>query len=260
MKTFIGVFRCEYRMSIRRLSLWLAFGILFLPYMTSVLMPPDLAGAIPEESEVLSFAGTTGFMLNLFFPVVGGILAADRLVRDQKLGVDELLRSTPLNRWSYLLGKYFGTLFSVTTPVLLCSLILGAWTTMHGAPPTLIPAMLLSFLVINLPAYVFITAFSLVCPLVIPVRVYQVLFTGYWFWGNFLSPQVILTLNGTYITPNGFFSLYGLFGGFFGGGGPNWTGAPTSLDALINLSVLAAAAAAMLFVSSRYLALRASRA
>ena len=81
MKECFGVFRYEYRMSIRRWGLWLAFGVLILPYLTSILIPPDLAGD-PADHEVLQFAGTFAFMLNLFMPVVG-ILVADRLVRTE---------------------------------------------------------------------------------------------------------------------------------------------------------------------------------
>ena len=95
MKDFLGVFRYEYRMSIRRWSLWLAFGLLMVLYLTSMLLPARYGwGQLPAEHEILSFVATIAFMLNLFMPVVGGILVADRLVRDQKLGVDELLRST----------------------------------------------------------------------------------------------------------------------------------------------------------------------
>src|SRR5512147_227035 len=112
-------------MSIRRWSLWIPFGILMVLYLTSLLMPPNMVGKIPARSDLLPFAGTAAYMLNLFMPVLGGILAADRLARDQKLGVDELLRSTALSRKSYLLGKYLGALLSVATPVLLTSLLLG---------------------------------------------------------------------------------------------------------------------------------------
>ena len=258
MNTFLGVFRCEYRMSIRRWSLWLSFGLLMALHLTTLLMPGDLAGAVPNEHNVLNFAGSMAFIFNMFMPVVGGILAADRLVRDQKLGVDELLRSTALQRSTYLLGKYFGTLCSICTPVLLTSLLVGILAVINGAPLITLLAMLYSFLAINLPAFLFVVPFSLACPLIMPVRVYQVLFTGYWFWGNYLSPKVIPTLNGTYLTPNGEFASVALFGGFFGGGGPNWTGAYTVTDTLINLAVLGACILLTLWVTDRYLAYRAS--
>jgi ABC-type Na+ efflux pump permease subunit len=257
---FLGVFRYEYRMSIRRWSLWVTFGILIALYVTSALVPPEMTGQIPAENEVFTYAGTNAFMLNLFMPVIGGILVADRLVRDQKIGVDELLRSTALRRGSYLAGNYVGALASITTPVLLCSLLMGISAVIYGAPVTILPAMLLSFLGVNLPAYVLITAFSLACPLVMPVRVYQVLFTGYWFWGNYLSPTVMPTLNGTYLVANGEFVLAAFFGGFFGGGGPNTVPQPNPVDAFINLAALGACAALALIAANRYLAWRASRA
>jgi len=260
LRALIGVFRCEYGMSIRRLSLWVGFGILIVPYLTSMLLPPDLAGQLPAEGDVFPYAATFAFMLNLFMPVIGGILVADRLVRDKKLGVDELLSSTPLNRWTYLGGKYLGALLSISTPVLLCSLLMSIIVVAAGAPVSTIPAILLAFLGINFPAYVFITAFSLGCPLFMPVRVYQVLFTGYWFWGNYLSPKVMPTLNGTYLTANGKFVLFAFFGSFFGMGGP-YSGEPlpTRLDAYINLALLGGLAALALLASERLLARRASR-
>lgn len=259
MRTFIGVFRYEYRMSIHRLSLWLAVGILALPNLISMFGQFGLDESLPKPNEFLSFAGSNAYMLNLLLPVVGGILAADRLSRDAKIGVDELLLSTPLNRRVYLAGKYCGTLFSIVTPVFVVTLLINAIWGSLGIPLSILPASVLAFLGINLPAYAFITAFSLACPLILPVRVYQVLFTGYWFWGNFLNPEVLPTLNGTYLTPSGFFALSGLFGGFIGGGGPSKLGAPAQVDAWINLAVLGLCIACALFAAERYLAWHTSR-
>ena len=124
----------------------------------------------------------------------------------------------------------------------------------------MLPASVLAFLGINLPACAFITAFSLVCPLVIPVRVYQVLFTGYWFWGNLLSPKVIPTLNGTYLTPNGMFMCTVSLAASLRGGGPEHTAISPQIEAVINLAVLGVMIALALFAADRYLALRARRA
>ncbi len=247
-------------MSIRRRSLWLAFGILIVLHLTQILTPPDLVNQMPTGQTVLSYAGTVAFMLNLFMPVVGGILAADRLVRDRSIGVNQLLNSAPLNRWAYLGGKYVAALLSICTPVLLTGLLLGILAVARGAPISLLPAALLAFLGINLPAYVFIIAFSLGCPLVMPLRVYQVLFTGYWFWGNFISPEFMPTLNGTYLTANGHYMLLTFFGGFYGGGGPNYARNVTSVDAVINLAVLAAFALLALLAADRSLAWQTKRA
>lgn len=260
MKTFLGVFHYEYRMSTRRLSLWLASGIIIVLHLTAVLLPPDTFNVLPVGREVLSYAGTFAYLMNLFLPVVGGILVADRLVRDEKIGVDELLRSTALKRGAYLAAKFFGALASITTPVLLCSLLMGVKAAALGAPLSIIPAMLLAFLGINLPAYVLVTAFSLACPLVMPVRVYQVLFTGYWFWGNFLSPTVLPTFNGTILSANGEFALAAFYGNFYLGFGPVSAPQPDYIAALLNLAVLAACSTLAMFTASRILAWRAARA
>ena len=260
LKAFIGVFCYEFRMSIRRWSLWLATGILMILHLTSVLLPPETFDLLPTGQGVLSYAGTFAYLLNLFMPVVGGILIADRLVRDQRIGVDELLRSTALKHAPYLAGKFFGALASITLPVLLCSLLMGVKTAALGAPVTIIPAMLLAFLGINLPAYILITAFSLACPLVIPVRVYQVLFTGYWFWGNYISPTVLPTLNGTILSANGGFVLTAFFGGFYRGFGPESAPLSNIGTALFNLLALSGCAFLALIAAERSLAWRAARA
>lgn len=259
MNEFIGVFSYEFRMSIRRWSLWLAMGILMVLHLTEVLLPPEIFKIMPTEQQVLSYAGTFAYLLNLFMPVVGGILVADRLVRDQRIGVDELLRSTALKRFPYLAGKYLGALCSITLPVLLCSLLMGVKTAAQGAPLTIIPAMLVGFLGINLPAYMLITAFSLACPLVMPVRVYQVLYTGYWFWGNYLSPSVMPTFNGTILAANGGFVLSTFLGGFYGIGGPDTAPIPNLGLTFLNLAALTACALLALIAAERILSLRATR-
>jgi ABC-2 type transport system permease protein len=86
----------------------------------------------------------------------------------------------------------------------------------QGMPVAFLGYTWLAFLSISVPAYAFITAFSLACPVLMPVRVYQVLFTGYWFWGNFLNPEAIPTLNGTLLTAGGSYAMEGFFGGSFG--------------------------------------------
>jgi ABC-2 type transport system permease protein len=68
----------------------------------------------------------------------------------------------------------------------------------------LVPLGLFCYVVIVLPGMFFVAAFSIACPAVIWVPLYQFLFFGYWFWGNLLSPSSGLpTLNGTILTPIG---------------------------------------------------------
>ena len=79
-------------------------------------------------------------------------------------------------------------------------------------PAQFIGYNMLAVVLLTAPGFLFITAFSLACPLIMPVRVYQILFTGYWYWGNYLSPQVMFTISDTLLNACGKFALMAFFG------------------------------------------------
>jgi ABC-2 type transport system permease protein len=217
MHRFWGIVHYEYLMTIRRWGFWLACGLVSLLNVWSLATVGSTEiQNINNGTWLWNIAGLSSFYLNLFLPVVAGISIADRLVRDERQGPGELLRSTPLTRTTYILGKYFGALLSILTPIVVIILAVDGILIAKGVTITLIPVSLLAFLIINIPAFAFLTAFSLACPLIMPVRVYQVLFTGYWFWGNFLNNKVFPTLNGTLLTASGNFAFQDIFGGFYG--------------------------------------------
>ncbi len=254
MATFFGIVRHEYAMAVRRWGVWLAFGLAGIPYALR-LEPPAGGAAWP----IWQSAGLLALQLSFLVPIVGGIAMADRLARDRVLGVHELLASVPLGRRGYVLGKYAGVVLATLTPVLASALLLGAISCAQGAPVTLIPAVLVAFLAINVPAYLFVGAFSLACPAVLPVRVYQVLFVGYWVWGNFLTPAFIPTVSDTWLNAAGKFTAEG----FFLASVSRQLEAPPAgalTGAIGNIVVLVACAAAALFALERYLAWQESRA
>jgi hypothetical protein len=188
---------------------------------------------------------------NLFMPVVGGIVAAaDRIVRDVRMGVAELQRSTPILRWQYILGKYVGVLLSLLTAQFTFLMFLGVIMMFCGMPPVLLVYTLAAFLAIIVPTYAFVTIFSLACPLFMTIRVYQVLFTGYWIWGNYLDPKVIPTISNTLLVSCGLYAYEGFFGGTLG----SRTASHTPLDAALNIIVLAACIIAAMIALERYLA------
>jgi ABC-2 type transport system permease protein len=249
MNRFSGIVHYEYTMSIRRWGLWLAFAVAALPFGFVLTNAARSLGQLTGRMTPWQLAGQSAVWLNYFVPVAGGIVLADRLARDMQLGVRELLWSTLTGRAGYVLGKYLGALLSVLTPVLLISLLGSGFLIVRGVPAALLPASLVAFLAINLPAYAFVAAFSLACPAVLPVRAYQVLFTGYWFWGNFLNSQRFPTLAGTILTPSGLFAL----GAFFRHAGVNPTLPASAVLAWLNLLVLAACSAAALLGLGSYL-------
>jgi hypothetical protein len=94
-----------------------------------------------------------------------------------------------------------------------------------------------------------VAAFSVSCPAVLWVPLYQFLFVGYWFWGTLLSPEGgIPTLSGTWLNPRGEVAANGFFGArtLYANGSYAWEGA-ASIALLLGLGILA------LFVARRYL-------
>ena len=252
MRTFAGILRHEIGMSLRRKALWIAYGLLFLFHTVLLFAPPPLGerikGEVIAKEEIWQVAGHFLLACNVFFPVVAGILSADRVRRDFGLGLRELQDSTPLNRHVYVLTKYFGALGATLLPLFLWVLGITAVMVLTGhAHGDLLLAVPVAFLAITVPAFAFVVAFSLVCPMVMPLSIYQILFTGYWFWANFIPPKLFPTLNGTLLTPGGLFAQQGFFGGPIAktlAGGVQHTAA----DAVANLAVLGLLSAAALFL------------
>ncbi len=254
MSQFFGVTLHEFGMSIRRPGFWIAYILLFLFYMITAITPAtDGSNEVILPNKIWQEAGHTVFMFNIFMPLLAGILTADRMRRDFHNGVRELQRSTPLSIPGYVLAKYLGNLASVLTPMLLTVLGVGASIIARGlAPVGFLWPLLAAFLSISVPAHAFVVAFSLACPLVLPLRVYQVLFTGYWFWGNLLSPQAFPTISDTVLNSVGQYPLQAYFGVIVDST-QKVTGGFTPLEAALNLLVLAACVAAALFTTDRFL-------
>ncbi|MCL6431927.1 MAG: ABC transporter permease [Anaerolineae bacterium] len=267
MSAFWGVARYEYHMAIRRWGMWLAMAIAAVPYVLPAATEPimaDSAGAF-SVGWMWAFGGNTVLQLNLLMPIIAGIVMADRLPRDLRLGTRELLASTPLRRPAYVLGKYLGVVAAALTPVLAAIGLLAAILSVRGLAAglpaagllALVAGLLAGFLAITVPAYLFIGAFSVACPAVLPVRVYQVLYVGYWFWGNFLNPKVIPTLAGSPLTPSGEYAAAGFFAASKASG---MVSLHTPAEAVLSIAALLTCAAAALVALERYLAWQERRA
>ncbi len=254
MSQFLGVARHEFRMSIRRPGFWIAYTLLCLFYIVTSITPSvDRSEDIIRPDEIWREAGHVVFMYNIFLPLLAGILSADRMQRDFRTGVRELQRSTPLSLPAYILAKYFGVLLSVLIPMFLLVFAVGALVVAKGlAPVGFLWPLSLAFLAIAVPAHAFVVAFSLACPLVMPLRVYQVLFTGYWFWGNLLTPKAFPTISDTVLNAVGQYPLQAYFRMFTDSTHAVEEGF-TPPEAVLNHLVLIACIAIALFVLDRYL-------
>jgi hypothetical protein len=215
MKNFLGVIRYEYKMSTQRPGLWivvLLFSAFYVYLAIEGANYVDVDAYSISRSALFAQAGQRVFSLNLFFPVIAGIAAADRAVRDRSLGVRELIRVTGVTDLRYALGKYLGVTLSLLTFGMAITLSTGIIQTIYYHwPLVFVVDTFWATLVLMGPALVLVTAFSLVCPLFMPIRLYQILFTGYWYWGNYLSSNVMFTVSDTLLNASGRYALIGVF-------------------------------------------------
>jgi ABC-2 type transport system permease protein len=254
MSRFLSLVGHEFAMSVRRPGLWVAYTLLGAFYVVANLIPAaSPADDIIQPDQVWPQAGHLVFMFNIFLPLLAGILAADRTPHDVSTGVRELQRSTPLRASEYILAKYAGVLLSVLLPMFLLVSVTGTLTVSRGlASAGFLWPLALAFLTIAVPSHAFVVAFSLAVPSVLPLRIYQVLFTGYWFWGNLLSPRAFPTISDTVLNAAGQYPLQAFFGVYVDSTHKVSEGF-TPLQAVLNLAVLAACTAAALFCLGKYL-------
>jgi hypothetical protein len=209
MKNIFNLTKYEFRMSISRPGQWIGFGFVFLLYASKIYIEEIPANI--TDLVIWQTAGRIASNLNLFMPVIGGILAADRISRDFSLGVHELQQSTNLKHWHYIFGKYFGVLFSFITIQFIFIEALALIKVIRGFPISIALDTIAAFLLIIVPAFIFVTIFSLTIPLLMNVRTYQILFTGYWIWGNYLDPNTIPSISDTVLNVCGRYATEVIF-------------------------------------------------
>lgn len=209
LSALLGAARYEFLMQIRRIALWV--GMLFLyPFCFNHFNSFFLdSSTIPSAR--FSLGQWTQF-IGLFFPLAAGLLLADRFTRDRKTRVDEVLTTTQSALGARLAGKYIGSSLATLIPIFVAYAIGAALIISHWNDFGDVPLALGMFLVGLVPAVLFVGAFSIACTTVLWPVLYQFLFVGYWFWGNFLNPKLgIPTLNGTLLTPSGKHAITGIF-------------------------------------------------
>ena len=237
MKMMWGGLRYEFLMQIRRPALWLTFFALAFLGARSILSELDDPRFLATHLSALQLAATMALLTNWLAPLGVGIFLADRLPRDRRTRVEELLNTLPGTLKSRVLSKYLGATLATLVPAFLLYLLILGLCTWRTGNLLLFPLGLLCYVVVVLPGMFFVASFSMACPVVIWTPLYQFLFFGYWFWGNLFSPRSGLpTLNGTILTPIGSVIDAGLFGSSaFGSGGAG----PTSvMDGIASLTVL----------------------
>ncbi|HLH60594.1 MAG TPA: hypothetical protein VKV20_02830 [Ktedonobacteraceae bacterium] len=206
LQVFTGASGYEFRMQIRRRSMWVAFiamGLIF----TQFHQPWNRSITTPARDATVYWTA----IAQTFLAVAAGIFLADRSQRDRRTRVDEVLNALPGGLSARLCGKYFGSVLATLVPLLLVYgagviYILARWHTMQE-----LPIALAAFATIALPGLLFVAAFSIACPAFLWLPLYQFLFIGYWFWGNLLPDVGIPTLSTTILTPIGGYMCTGFF-------------------------------------------------
>jgi hypothetical protein len=199
-----GVIRYEFRMQIRRRSLWIAMLLVGLLQIAIYAPQANRIINIYIHLPLIQTVAELASMINFLLPTVFGCLIADRLPRDRHTKVEELFITMPGAWGMRLLGKYLGSMSATLIPLLIFyGLGVGFIFDLTGNIQTL-PIALTALLLIILPGILFISAFSIACPAFMWVPLYQFCFIGYWFWGTLLNPHMgIPTLSGTILAPGG---------------------------------------------------------
>jgi hypothetical protein len=206
LQAFAGTLNYEFRMQIRRRAVWITFLALGLIF-TQFHQPWNRPVTTPVGDSIVYWTG----VMQTFLAVAAGVLLADRLQRDRRMHVDEVLKTLPGGLSARLFGKYLGSTLATLVPMLVVygagvGYILYRWQDVQA-----LPIALAAFATIVLPGILFVAAFSMACPVFLWLPLYQFLFIGYWFWGNLLPDVGIPTLSMTILTPVGGYMCTGFF-------------------------------------------------
>jgi hypothetical protein len=207
-----GVIRYEYKMQVRRRSLWIVFAGIALIMLAA--LPGELINSGPRMGglTLLQLVATATFDISWLPVIVMGVFLADRFPRDRSHRVDELFESAVGTLNTRLAGKYLGCLLGTLLPAFLCYCFAMCVLAFIEHTLLVLPLSLVTYITIVVPGVCFVTAFTLACTSLMWVPLYQFLFIGYWFWGNMLAPRTGLpTLSTTILTPRGSFIAAGLF-------------------------------------------------
>ncbi len=204
-----GTIRYEFLMQARRPALWIVVAVFCSSLVVLSLTPWGAFEGLTTPQTVANWALSVQFL----HPMAAGILLADRVPRDGRTRVAELLETVPYPSAGRFAGKYLGSTLATLVPLALIYAAGLGYVVLDTADPMAVPLGVAAFLTINLPGLLFVAAFSVSCPVVLWVPLYQFLFVGYWFWGNLIPTGLgIPTLSHTVLAPLGEFAANGFFG------------------------------------------------
>jgi hypothetical protein len=209
----VAVLRSEYLMQIRRVGLWVSLILTVGVFFFLLLRTAQVSKAIPSDyvNQPWKLATLLIEEFNGFAPIAAGILAADRFTRDRLLGMSELLNSSLPSKSPLVLGKYLGSVLALFTPPFILLLGTLAYMAAYFHQPAVFLTAPVVLLAVVVPSWLFVVAWSLIFPLVMPLRLYQVLFAGFWMWAIVVPPDRLPTINWSLFGVQGQYAHYAFF-------------------------------------------------
>ena len=211
LHAFGASLRYEFRMQVRKRSVWIVPAltlVLFVLIGGSLLR--DLFDPNERPAEARTAVAVLAVQIHALLSIGFGCLLADRLVRDERLRVAPILDATPADPRARLLGKYLGASAATAIPIVIAYLGFTVAYAVHSGAPSALGWALATCGVVILPGLLFVAAFALAVPLVVPAPLFRVLFVGYWLWGNLVPPDMMPTLARTLVHPLGGYPLVAL--------------------------------------------------
>ena len=246
-----GVILYEFRMQVRRKAIWILTGFFFSLTLFVSQGPWQFPNGMLVAQILLDWTSE----MQILMPIAFGLLLADRLPRDCLFRTDELLESLPSSSATRFLGKYFGATLATLVPLFLIHAAGIVYIAVDQGSAGAVLLGLAMFATASLPGLLFVATFSVSCPVVLWVPLYQFLFVGYWFWGNLKSPGgPIPTISGTWLTPYGDYMRNGFFGYLRG-----WDDETQAWEGLASMGLLLGLAALALYCGHRLIQFQQAR-
>src|SRR5260370_38135721 len=113
--TFVGALMYEFRRQIRRLSVWITFialGLFFIVFHQPWYRPITT----PAGDALVYWTGE----VQSFLAIAVGILLADRLPRDRRTKVEEVLDTLLGAPGTRVFGKYLSSTLTTLCPLFVC--------------------------------------------------------------------------------------------------------------------------------------------
>lgn len=202
--------RYEFLMQIRKRSLWISTAVLAVAMV--VLQGDRGPRYVPDGTPARIVMTNWAVLFGVLLPLGFGMVLADRLVRDRRLGVGRVLDSLPTGPRTLVAGKYVGSVAATAVAGLATMLVAAGFEFAARRDIALFGWAFVAFALVMLPGLLFVGAFAVVTPMLITAPLFRILFVGYWFWGNMLSPLFLPSLTGTLLTPIGDYAASWLLG------------------------------------------------